>query len=62
VLVSPAGGGMVEPQQWTPPYQGEDYFCKACPLHPPGGGPGKAWLPWLDSHEAEDPYARGLAQ
>ena len=39
--------GSVEPMQWTPPYQGEDYECKDCPLHPNGTGAGDAWLPWL---------------
>lgn len=48
--VSTEGGGMVEPQQWTPPYQGPNYFCKDCPLHPNGTGPGSPWLPWLDDY------------
>jgi hypothetical protein len=38
--------GSVEPQQWTKPYQGEDYYCKDCPLHPHGTGPASPWLPW----------------
>ena len=41
-LTSPEGGGMVEPQQWTPPYQGDSYFCKECPRHPGGKAP---WSP-----------------
>ena len=53
-LVSPEGGGMVEPQQWTPPFQGDDYFCKDCPLHPGTKGPGSPWLPWLDGHPGID--------
>jgi len=37
----------VEPQQWTPPYQGKDYECAECPRHPGGLGPTQPWLPWL---------------
>ena len=38
----------VEPMQWDPPYQGPDYFCAACPKHPPNkAGPAAPWLPWL---------------
>ena len=37
----------VIPQQWTKPYQGPDYFCADCPLHPGGKGPGAPWAPWL---------------
>ena len=48
--VSADGGGMAQPQQWRPPYQGADYFCKDCPRHPGGKGPGSPWLPWLDDH------------
>ena len=53
-LVSPEGGGMVEPQQWVKPYQGESYFCRDCPLHPGGHGPATPWLPWLDNDPAVD--------
>jgi hypothetical protein len=53
-LVSPEGGGMVEPQQWVKPYQGESYFCADCPLHPGGKGPATPWLPWLDNDPAAD--------
>ena len=38
---------MVEPMQWTPPYQGKDYSCADCPLYNGTRGPGAAWLPWL---------------
>ena len=38
---------MVEPQQWTPPYQGPAYECATCPRHPGGAGPMQPWLPWL---------------
>jgi hypothetical protein len=38
---------MVEPMQWTPPYQGNDYFCANCSTHPGGGGPADPWAPWL---------------
>ena len=37
----------VIPMQWTPPFQGKDYYCADCPLHPSGKGPGEPWLPWL---------------
>ena len=37
----------VIPQQWTKPYQGPDYFCADCPLHPGGKGPGAPGAPWL---------------
>ena len=37
----------VEPMQWTPPYQGDDYACATCPLHKKGAGPAAPWLPWL---------------
>ena len=37
----------VEPQQWTAPYQGPNYECASCPLHPGGTGPDQPWLPWL---------------
>lgn len=37
----------VQPQQWTPPYQGEDYFCKDCPLHPGGSDPLVPWAAWI---------------
>ena len=37
----------VEPQQWTPPYQGKDYECAAWPRHPGGLGPTQPWLPWI---------------
>jgi hypothetical protein len=40
--------GSVEPQQWTPPYQGADYECASCPRHPGGDGhPMEPWAPWL---------------
>ena len=37
----------VEPQQWTPPYQGKEYECAACPLHPAGLGPTQPWISWI---------------
>ena len=40
----------VEPQQWKPPYQGESYYCKDCPLHAKGRGPGVAWSPWCEDN------------
>jgi arylsulfatase A-like enzyme len=39
--------GSVEPMQWTPPYQGANYACAACPRHPPGGDPAEPWTAWL---------------
>jgi len=38
---------MVEPMQWTPPYQGKDYFCANCPLRSGATGPAAPWTPWL---------------
>jgi len=38
----------VEPMQWEPPFQGETYFCKACPKHPAGVGPFVPWTSWID--------------
>ena len=38
---------MVEPMQWTPPYQGKDYFCATCPLYNGTRGPAAPWTPWL---------------
>lgn len=38
----------VEPMQWKPPYQGDDYFCKDCPLHPGSLGLNVPWAPWID--------------
>ena len=40
-------GEMVEPMQWTRPFQGDDYFCKDCPLAPAGQGPATPWAPWV---------------
>eukprot|EP00040_Diaphanoeca_grandis_P023814 m.130076 g.130076 ORF g.130076 m.130076 type:complete len:552 (+) comp29456_c0_seq1:134-1789(+) len=37
----------VEPLQWVPPFQGPDYFCADCPLHPGSKGPEEPWGPWL---------------
>ena len=37
----------VEPQQWTPPYQGDEYYCAACPRRPAGSDPMQPWLPWI---------------
>ena len=39
---------MVEPMQWTRPFQGDDYFCKDCPLAPGGTGPATPWAPWVE--------------
>jgi hypothetical protein len=38
---------MVEPMQWTAPFQGPDYVCANCPLHPNGTGVDEPWGPWL---------------
>jgi arylsulfatase A-like enzyme len=38
---------MALPMVWTRPFQGEDYFCKDCPLHPPGTGAVEPWGPWV---------------
>eukprot|EP00658_Telonema_sp_P-2_P006088 TRINITY_DN12316_c0_g1_i2.p1 TRINITY_DN12316_c0_g1~~TRINITY_DN12316_c0_g1_i2.p1 ORF type:complete len:562 (-),score=99.42 TRINITY_DN12316_c0_g1_i2:379-2064(-) len=47
--------GSVEPQQWVPPYQGESYYCKDCPLHPNGTGVGEPWSPWCaDNGESRE--------
>jgi arylsulfatase A-like enzyme len=39
----------VEPMQWTAPYQGKNYFCKDCPLHPAGKGPDVPWSAWISN-------------
>jgi hypothetical protein len=36
----------VNPMVWVPPYQGPDYFCANCPLHPATGAD-VPWGPWL---------------
>eukprot|EP00730_Choanoeca_flexa_P008226 TRINITY_DN12463_c3_g1_i7.p1 TRINITY_DN12463_c3_g1~~TRINITY_DN12463_c3_g1_i7.p1 ORF type:complete len:543 (+),score=96.31 TRINITY_DN12463_c3_g1_i7:273-1901(+) len=36
----------VNPMVWVPPYQGPNYFCANCSLHPTTG-PYKPWGPWL---------------
>ena len=48
----------VEPQQWAKPYQGDDYFCKDCPLRPELADPlGEAWTPWINlSHVPTEAY------
>ena len=38
---------MVEPMQWDAPYQGSEYECADCPLHP-ATGPFEPWLPWIE--------------
>lgn len=42
-----AEGYSVEPMQWKAPYQGRDYACAACPLHPASKGVDSPWGPWL---------------
>lgn len=39
----------VEPMQWTPPYQGPNYACSSCPLHPATNplNPELPWEAWL---------------
>lgn len=37
----------VEPMQWIPPYQGPNYECADCPLHPETGNPYEPWVAWL---------------
>eukprot|EP00656_Telonema_subtile_P051077 TRINITY_DN6788_c0_g1_i1.p1 TRINITY_DN6788_c0_g1~~TRINITY_DN6788_c0_g1_i1.p1 ORF type:complete len:540 (+),score=121.10 TRINITY_DN6788_c0_g1_i1:104-1723(+) len=45
----------VQPQQWVKPYQGEDYYCKDCPLHDGGRGPAESWDPWCaDNGESKE--------
>jgi arylsulfatase A-like enzyme len=38
----------VEPMQWTAPYQGPNYDCADCPLHPAGTGPYVPWQAWIN--------------
>jgi hypothetical protein len=33
--------------QWAPPFQGPDYECANCPLHPAGTGPEVPWTAWI---------------
>ena len=42
------GDEMVIPQEWVRPFQGKDYYCADCPLHPPTG-PYEPWAPWIES-------------
>ena len=44
VLAGPSAA--VEPMQWTPPYQGPDYYCADCPLRN-ATGPFAPWSWWL---------------
>jgi arylsulfatase A-like enzyme len=37
----------VEPMQWDPPFQGPNYECANCPLHPAGTGPEVPWTAWI---------------
>jgi len=43
---------MLEPMQWTPPYQGPQYFCADCPLGNQSE-PYHAWRPFL---KTPDPW------
>ena len=52
----------VEPQQWAKPYQGKDYACADCPLHPGGEGVGKPWMPWVDCSKDEDCNRNGVCE
>merc|ERR1712137_86135 len=36
-----------QPAVPLPPYQGEDYFCRDCPVHPAGTGVDVPWGPWI---------------
>ena len=38
---------MVEPMQWFPPYQGENYSCAKCPLASNLGNPDSPGVPWI---------------
>lgn len=37
---------MVVPMEWVKPFQGKDYYCADCPLHP-ASGPFQPWAPWI---------------
>ena len=37
---------MVYPMEYDPPYQGKDYYCADCPVHPETG-PYLPWEPWI---------------
>lgn len=44
----------VEPMQWTAPYQGKDYFCKDCPLHPSRHhDPSIPWTDWIKDNTTD---------
>merc|ERR1712083_221018 len=43
----------VEPMQWVKPYQGKNYECADCPLHPAGAGVAAPWLPWIPVKESK---------
>ena len=40
------GDEMVIPMEWVAPFQGKDYYCADCPLHP-STGPYQPWAPWI---------------
>ena len=40
-------GASVEPMQWVAPYQGPNYECASCPLHPASTDPLAPWQAWL---------------
>jgi hypothetical protein len=44
----------VEPMQWTPPYQGESYYCADCPLRNKTG----PYVPWGAWVTRTPPHAR----
>jgi arylsulfatase A-like enzyme len=46
-LIELAGpGAAAEPMQWAPPYQGQDYYCRDCPLRN-ATGPFEPWTWWM---------------
>lgn len=47
----------VEPMQWSAPYQGANYECADCPLHPAGTGPDVPWTAWVADPPAQSEAA-----
>ena len=41
-----SGADVAEPMQWVAPYQGNGYYCAACPLRA-ATGPDAPWTHWL---------------
>ena len=48
---------MVEPMQWTAPYQGKEWECADCPLRPAVNDPSEPWTPWIKNGRLIDAFS-----